>query len=308
MPALDANADVTAPTAQISSAVTSGIADGREALPHRRHGAVALQRGDVGHDAADEQHDAPGDALFGASLVAGKASCSTAPAANATKPIGRLEDERGDGDAGERHDRADLIDAPTRFRRLLQVRRRRQSAPRRRRPPKATKMIAAEHDVVGEVAEEQRRHRHLEAAARDRLSARSRRGRSAARSCRPRRRARPSGRSSGGRSRTARPAASRAARAAPRRPTRARRPSPAAPRRRTPSTEASARRPPTSRADPATTCATVPFVRRHGEEVGHAGQQHEQIDREPAVHLARRLADDEVADEERRQERRARRG
>ena len=65
----------------------------------------------------------------------------------------------------------------------------------------------------------------------------------------------------------------------------------------------SARRSLTRPAAPSTMRSTVPLLSRNREQVGDTGEQHEQIDREPAVHVLRRLAHEDGADEERHHQR-----
>ena len=111
IPALDANADVTAATAQSSSAASERAAEPGDARADGVHRAVALQRGDVGDDAADEQHDAPGDPLLGAGAPFGKRELQDHGRAEREEADVEAEAERGDrrprrGPRSVRSDRA----------------------------------------------------------------------------------------------------------------------------------------------------------------------------------------------------------
>ena len=111
MPALDANADVTAPTAQISRRGQERAAQSGNAVADRLHGSVTLQRGDVRHDPADEQHDAPGDLLLGSGTRCRKEQLEQHRGGEGDESDAEPEHERRDGHGDERQQRADLIDA-----------------------------------------------------------------------------------------------------------------------------------------------------------------------------------------------------
>ena len=64
----------------------------------------------------------------------------------------------------------------------------------------------------------------------------------------------------------------------------------------------SARRPPTEETDLSTIQATSTVLHGDAEQIRHAGEQHEEVHRETAVHLARRLSR-ERANEERHRDR-----
>ena len=66
MPALDANADVTAPDGAQQQRDHERVAETGDASAGGLDRAVALKRAHVGHDAADEKHDGPGDLSLGA--------------------------------------------------------------------------------------------------------------------------------------------------------------------------------------------------------------------------------------------------
>ena len=145
--ALDANAEVTAPDGAQQQRDHQRRPQTSDAAADRFNRAVALKRAHVGHDAADEQHDAPGDLPLGAEHRPRKRELQHGADGQRGEADAEAEPQRRDGDADQGQERARLLEA--RMRSWIRV---------------------GAGIVIGAVASERRDHIALAAAVRPKIA------------------------------------------------------------------------------------------------------------------------------------------